>query len=99
MTIDLSEITEHDMSDECPVCRTQDIVELALVPAAAAWELRNGLPRFSIALHGAASLLGALLEEGATREDVEAALSGLLDGIEQQIEEDQMMGGPPQGNA
>lgn len=99
MAVDLNELIEHDMSDDCPVCRTQDIVELALVPAAAAWELRNGLPRFAIALHGAASLLGALIEEGVPREDIDAALATLLDDITQQIEEDQMMGGPPQGNA
>ena len=99
MTIDLDDITEHDMSDDCPVCRTQDIVDLALVPAAAAWEVRNGLPRYSIALHGAAGLLGILLEEGVAREDIEHTLSRLLDEIEQRIEEDQMMGGPTQGTA
>ena len=99
MTIDLDEIIEHDMTEDCPACRTQDIVELALVPAAAAWELRNGLPRYAIALHGAAGLLGALLEEGVDRDDIEAALSGLLDDIEQRIEEDSVMGGPPQGTA
>lgn len=99
MSIDLNELTEHDMSDDCPVCRAQDIVDLALVPAAAAWELRNGLPRFSVALHGAASLLGALIEEGVDRDQIETALSGLLDDIEQQIEEDRVMGGPTQGSA
>jgi len=38
-------------------------------------------------------------EEGVPRDDVEAALSRLLDDIEQQIAEDEVMGGPPQGRA
>ena len=99
MPIDLNSITEHDMSDECPVCRAQNIVDMALLPAAAAWEVRNELPRLSIALHGAAGLLSALLEEGVPRDDVEAALSRLLDDYEQQIAEDKAMGGPTQGTA
>jgi hypothetical protein len=33
------------------------------------------------------------------RDDVEAALSRLLDDIEQQVAEDKAMGGPPQGTA
>ena len=96
MPIDL---TKHDMSDNCPVCRAQNIVDMALLPAAAAWEVRNKLTRLSVALHGAAGLLSALLEEGVPRDDVEAALSRLLDDIEQQIAEDEVMGGPPQGTA
>ena len=99
MPIDLKAITEHDMSDNCPVCRAQDLVEMVLLPAAAAWELRNELPRLSVALHGAAGLLSAMLEEGVPRDDVEAALSGLLDDIEQQMAEDKAMGGPTQGTA
>ena len=99
MPIDLKAITEHDMSDKCPVCRAQNIVDMALLPAAAAWEVRNELPRMSVALHGAAGLLSALLEEGVPRDDVEAALSRFLDDIEQQIAEDEVMGGPTQGTA
>lgn len=99
MPTDLNEILEHDMSDDCPVCRAQDLVHLVLLPAAAAWEQTNDLPRFSVAVHGAAGLLSALLEEGVPREDVEAALSRLLDDMEQQIAEDRAMGGPPQGTA
>ncbi len=45
-----------------------------------------------MALHGAAGLLSALLEEGVPRDDVEAALSRLLDDIEQQIAEDGVIG-------
>ena len=42
--------------------------------------------------------LSALLE-GVPRDDVETALSHLLDDIEQQIAENEVMGGPPQGTA
>ena len=99
MAIDLNALTEHDMSDNCPVCRAQELVDTVLLPAAAAWELRNELPRLSVALHGAAGLLSALLEEGVPRDEVEAALSRLLDDIERQIAENEVMGGPPQGTA
>ena len=99
MSVNLKELTEHDLSDDCPVCRAQDIVHAVLLPAAAAWELHNGLPRFSTALHGAAALLGAMLEEGVPREVIESALGRLLDDIEQGIAEDEAMGGPPQGSA
>ena len=99
MAIDLNTLIEHDASDDCPVCRAQNFVDLVLLPAAAAWELRSELPRLSVALHGAAGLLSALLEEGVPRDDVEAALSHLLDDIEQQMAEDKVMGGPTQGTA
>lgn len=72
---------------------------MALLPAAAAWELNNQLPRFALALHGAAGLLGAMMEGGIAREDIEAAMRTLLDDIEQQIEEDKAFGGPPRGTA
>lgn len=99
MNIDLEQLIQHDMSDDCPVCRAQDMVMTVLLPAAAAWEISGELPRFSVALHGAAELLGALLEEGCPREEIEAALSRLLDDIESRIAEDVTMGGPPQGTA
>ena len=99
MPIDLNAIIEHDMSDDCPVCRAQNLVDMTLLPAAAAWEVRNELPRMSVALHGAAGLLSALLEEGVPRDDVEAALSRLLDDYEQQIADDEAMGGPTHGTA
>ena len=99
MRIDLEALSNHDLSDDCVICRTQDVVGMALLPAAAAWELANELPRFSIALHGAASLLGVMMEEGVPRHDLEAALSDLLDEIEDGIKEDAVMGGPPQGSA
>ena len=72
---------------------------MALLPGAAAWEAHNELPRFSVALHGAAGLLGIMLEEGVSREDIDSAIGELLDEIEQRIAEDEAMGGPPQGTA
>ena len=99
MSVDFKELTDHDHSDECPVCRAQDIVQSALLPAASAWEAKDELPRFSVALHGAAELLGVMLEEGVERSDIEAVLSRLLDDIEARITEDQVMGGPSQGSA
>ncbi len=99
MSLGLKELIDHDLSDDCPVCRAHDVVEMVLVPAAAAWELKNELPRFSIALHGAAGLLGAMLEEGVPRHEIEAVLGELLDDIERRIAEDNALGGPPQGNA
>ena len=99
MATNLSELVEHDLSDDCPVCKAQHIVEIALLPAAAAWEANDELPRFSVALHGAAELLGVILEDGVERGDIETALGRLLDGIEQRIAEDRVMGGPPKGSA
>ena len=99
MAFNLDELSEHDASENCPVCRAQQVVEGALVPATASWESHHELPRFSLALHGAAGLLGAMLEEGIPRDDIEAALSRALDDIEQQIAEDTTMGGPPVGSA
>ncbi len=99
MHSDIDRLAQHDMTDECPICRAQDVVRIALVPAAAAWETSAELPRFSVALHGAAGLLGAMLEDGMPRDDIDAALGALLDDIEQQIAEDKVMGGPPQGTA
>ena len=99
MSVDLKELTDHDLSEDCPICRAQDTVHAALLPAAAAWEIHNDLPRFSVALHGAAALLGAMLEEGVPRDDIESALGQLLDEIELRLAEDKAMGGPPQGSA
>ena len=93
------EIITHDNTEDCVACRAQDIVAQILLPATAAWEATSGLPRFALALHGAAGLLGTMLAEGVSREDVEAALFRLLEDIEGQIAEDGMIGGPTQGTA
>ncbi len=47
----------------------------------------------------AAKHADAMLEEGIPRDEIEAALSRVLDDIEQQIEEDKTMGRPPMGSA
>ncbi len=99
MHVDFDQLLNHDLSDECPVCQAQQLVGAVLVPAAAAWETTNELPRFSVALHGAAELLGAIMAEGVHRDELETALGLLLDDIEQRVAEDKMMGGPPQGSA
>ena len=99
MIRELEVIVTHDSTDDCVACRAQQFVQMALVPAAVAWEATAELPRFSIALHGAAGLLGIMVADGIPRHDIEDALSGLLDEIEQEIAEDRTMGGPPQGTA
>ena len=99
MALSLEEIVAHDNSEECIACRARDFVSQIVVPAAEAWETSTDLPRFSIALHGAAGLLGGMIGDGVSRDDIERALSRLLDEIEEQITEDRAMGGPPQGTA
>ena len=99
MTVDLAELVDHTGDDDCAACRAQDLAASILIPAVATWEVAQNLPRFSLAIQGAAGLLGMMLEEGLDRHDVEAALGRVLDDIEQQIAEDRAMGGPPQGSA
>ena len=99
MATDLAPLVDHDLSDDCPVCRAAELVAFTLMPAAAAWEQTHELPQFSVALHGAAQLLGVMIQEGIPRDEIEGALSTLLDEIEAQIEEDKTFGGPPQGSA
>lgn len=99
MAVDFEAIIEHDGTGECTACIADDVVEQSLLPAAAAWEAAAGLPQFAVALRGAAGLLATMLRSGVSREDIEAALSRLLDEAEQRISEDKMMGGPPEGNA
>ncbi len=99
MHIKIEDLVSHDETDECVVCRAQDIVSFMLVPAVAAWEHANQLPSHALSLHGAAALIGFMLQDGARREDVEHALAKLLDDMEQQIAEERVFGGPPQGTA
>ena len=95
----LDEILEHDNTEECVACRARDFVDQVLVPAVAAWEQSADLPPHALALHGAAGLLGAMLADGVSRDEVEAALTKLLDEIEAQAAEDRALGGPAQGTA
>ncbi len=97
--VDFGEIITHTATDDCPACRSQELTIVALLPATAAWEANSELPQFSMALHGAAGLLGSMLEEGIARDEIENALSQLLDDIEAQIAEHSALGGPTQGNA
>lgn len=99
MPIDLTDLTTHDSTDHCPVCHAEEIVGQILVPAVSAWEQSSGLPQFALALHGAVGLLGTLIAEGVSRDDLERTVSALLDEIERRIAEDKAMGGPPQGTA
>lgn len=99
MHFDFNQIVDHSGDDDCSACRAQDIVTAFLMPAVSAWESSHNLPRFSLALHGASGLLGAMMDEGLERSEIETALSHLLDEIERQIEEDKILGGPPQGSA
>ncbi|MCV0395952.1 MAG: hypothetical protein K5872_06815 [Rhizobiaceae bacterium] len=97
--MNLDKLIEHDDTEDCPACRAQDLVVMALLPAVQAWEQRSELPQFSLALHGAAGLLGAMIENGVPRNSIEEAMSALLDEIEEEIAHDKMLGGPPQGTA
>ena len=99
MAVSLEEIVTHDSTEDCIACRARDFVSQVVVPAAEAWETSTDLPRFSIALHRAAGLLGGILEAGVSREEIESALSRLLDEIEEQLTENRAMGGPSQGTA
>ena len=99
MNNDLEKLITHEYSDDCMVCRAQDVVAFSLVPAAAAWETANELPQYSVALNGAAQLLAAMIADGLPRNDVEEALKTLLDDLEEQIKEEGVFGGPTQGNA
>ena len=72
---DLKRLLAHEYSDDCMVCRAQDVVAFSLVPAAAAWETANELPQYSVALNGAAQLLAAMIADGLSRNDVEEALN------------------------
>ena len=73
--VNFDEITTHTTTEDCAACRAQELTMFALLPATAAWEVSSELPRFSIALHGAAGLIGTMLEEGVARESIEDALS------------------------
>ena|SRR6185369_7838649 len=99
MSSPLDEIVSHDNTEECVACRSRDLVADIVVPAVAAWEVTADLPRFSLALHGAAGLLGTMLAGGVGREEIDDALSLLLDEIESQVAEDGALGGPAQGTA
>ena len=99
MTVNLAALVDHTGDDDCTACRARDITASILIPAVASWEVAQNLPRFSLAIQGAAGLLGTILEDGVDRHEIDAAVARVLDDIEQQIAEDRALGGPPQGSA
>ena len=92
-------IIAHDEADDCPVCRAQDIVSFSLVPAVAAWEEAHQMPHHSLAVHGAASLMAFMIQNGVARKDIEEAVAHILDDYELQMAEEGLLGGPHQGSA
>jgi hypothetical protein len=92
-------IITHNASDECRVCRAQDIVSFSLVPAVAAWEQAFQMPRHSLAVHGATSLMAFMIQNGVARNDIEEAVAHVLDDYEMQIAEEGLLGSPHQGTA
>ena len=96
---DFDEILTHDETHDCVSCRAFGMTMGALRPAVEAWEVANNLPQFALVLHGSAGLLAMMLEDGVPREDIENALSQLLDEYEQMIAEDGALHGPAHGNA
>ncbi len=97
--LDLISLLDHNLGGDCPVYRAQGAIQIALLPAAAVWKLNDELPRFTVALHGAAEHLGAMLPESVERSDIEAALTRLLDDVDARIAEDQVIGASPKGSA
>jgi len=99
MSNKLQDLFDHQVSEDCTVCRAQDFVYAVVTPAVASWELQNSFPQFSLALNSAAALLGAMLEEGISRTEIDEAVAALLDDIERQVAEEGVLGGPTQGSA
>lgn len=99
MKPDFDNFIVHDSSDDCVACRAQDIVNYNLVPAVAAWEDAYQMPRHSLSVHGAASLMAFMLQNGVSREEIESAVARVLDDYEMQIAEEGLLAGPHQGTA
>ncbi len=99
MSSTFDDIVTHDASDDCVACRAQDIVNASLVPAVAAWEEAYQMPRNSLAVHGAASLMAFMIQNGVARKDIESAVAKIVDDYEMQIAEEGLLGGPHQGTA
>jgi hypothetical protein len=55
------QLVTHDSTEKCVICRAQDIAAETVVPAVMVCEDAAGHRRFSMALHGAAGLLLALI--------------------------------------
>ena len=57
------------------------------------------MPRHSIDVHGAASLMALMIQNGVAREDIEKEVAHILDDYEMQMAEEGLLGGPHQGTA
>jgi len=99
MALSLEELFAHDGTEDCIACRARDFVAQIVVPAAEAWETSTDLPGFQSPFTGPPDCWEGILEAGVSREDIERALSRLLDELEEQLTENQAMGGRPQGTA
>ena len=95
--IDIEELVFHEDDEDCIACLSRDMSLSVVVPAVLAWQEINGLPRGALTLHGAASLLAVMIEDGVPRHEIEAGLSALLDEFEGMKAERDL--GVVQGNA
>ncbi len=57
------------------------------------------MPRHSLAVHGAASLMALMIQNGVVREGIDKAVAHILDDYETQMAEEGLLGGPHQGTA
>jgi hypothetical protein len=57
------------------------------------------MPLFVVAVHGAASLMAFMIQNGVARKDIEEAVAHILDDYELQMAEEGLLGGPHQGTA
>jgi hypothetical protein len=85
MLMPLESWITHDHYVDCIACRCSELAANIVGQAVAAWEVSKDLPRGSLALFGAAGLLAALLVDGYSRQEIEKALSELLDEIETDV--------------
>ena len=77
MQVDFKELVNHDMSEECPICRAQELVETALVPAAAAWEIATSKAS-SVTLVMAGRNNHPAREDEAVAAEILAAMPGTI---------------------
>ena len=64
-----------------------------------AYEEAHQMARYSLAVHGAASLMAIMIQNGVARKDIEEAVAHILDDYEMQMTEEGLLGGPHQGTA
>ena len=79
---DIDELVAHVEDKDCDVCIARSLATSVVAPAVAMWEVSHRLPRCSLALHGAVGLLATMLDEGYSREEIDAVVADMLDEIE-----------------